>query len=1059
VLVSAGTVTQDFAMQASQGAESEQRSAGGEASVDVADPVRTDSVWRLQLENLPVARRDPLSLMIYQPGVQLIGGDERNSPTNGSRQAANSITMDGVSVGNAQNPRLGVPAFEIGPDVLEAIRIVTAGAKAEYGQGSGSHVTLTSRHGGNRWSGELFDYFSTKAMNATGFFHNSSSGGNYPVFSQNIYGGSFSGPLWKERTFTFLSYEGRRTDQAVSTNQVVLTSAAKAGIFQWYRPGTKTLQSFDIAGNDPRKLGIDRTVAALLAKLPDPNNTDIGDGLNTSGYRYNAPADNQYDRVTMRLDHALTSHHRLFSRFSLDKSRAVDVQNGGQAPYPGGPEDTIGGRNWAVVAGSDWTPGSRVVSELRFGHTYSKLDVQRPGRAQSAMVIPNTYVAPAGSSFPRTDSFPVDEVSETITAAHGRHVLKAGASYRRTLLDSTDFSGSYPDVTLGRYFGNLPLSSIGPSSTSAISAADRQKFENFYNDLLGRVESVSGTSYSNLQQFLPAGSPRTRSYSLQDYAAFVQDDWKLSKNFTLNFGVRYELSSVPRERNNLQGVLDQASLVTTSAHLSGLTVVPSDSWYRRDPNNWGPRVGFAWDMSGRGKTVLRGSYGLFYDRLAGAATSFVDQNTVGYSQLMTAYPNVLGTDVRLSDGIANLTPSGAPVVKLPATRSATEAIFDPALRTGYVHQFSMGLQKQITPNTLIEAAYVGSRGTKLFTGVDLNQTRIEGDFLQAFNQLHSFRQNGTPIPASNTLVRIFGSAAGAISAIGGSNIDLNLVGTAADAVDRTYYSKYAAAGVTDSYLRNFPQFNQFLWGTNAGRSWYDSAQFSIRRTSGPLTLRANYTWSKAFDTVSTDGTSFSLPLDSFNPAIKAPSDTDRRHIFNALGVYEIPIGSARRFDSSSSKFVDWVLGNWNLGMLAVWESGAPFSVSSGRATAQAGSYSLADYSDSHAIGAVQRQKDGVDWFTNAQIALFSFPSAGGRGSSGRNSFVGPGYFNLDASMVKRYRIGEQRNVLFRVDVFNVMNTVSFALPGANLSDSSTFGKLLSQQGRPRFVQVALRFQF
>ncbi len=795
--------------------------------------------------------------------------------------------------------------------------------------------------------------------------------------------------------------------------------------------------------------------------MPAPTNATIGDGLNTGGFQFDNPATIDAQQAMIRIDHNLNAGKSLFLRLNWDRSSATDFQNDADPRYPGAISGENLTRNLGFAAGWDWDLGPRKANELRVGYMKPSTSLNRDARAKGPMLLANSWTDPLDPSFPSSYSSPTIDVSDYFTLAKTNHTIKFGGSFGFRRQNLGDASGIYPNVTFGQNFGNAPPVSIGPSGNSVISAADRQTFVLLYNDLLGRMESVVQTFNSNLSSFLPAGTPRTRSFSFQQYSAFVQDDWRIRPNLMLNLGVRYELGRTPSETNGLQGALDQVSSITNTAHINGFTFVPGKSWYSKDLNNFAPRLGFAWDiLRGKRRLVMRGGWGIYYDGLIGATTNFVDQNSQGLSQTVDVYPNQTGTDVRLRDGIPSPAPPSAPILKPPSTRSSPIAIFDPNLRSPYVQQFQLGLQKEIFADTVIDAAYVGMRGKRLFMDVNLNQTKIEGDFLQAFKQIQAYRNVGAPVPPSNTLVRLFGSTNAAISAIGGSTFDSGQVGLAADIVDRTYYTRYAAAGVSDFYLRNFPQFSDLIFGTNAGSSSYDSFQAGFRRSKAFYMVSAHYAWSKAFDNISTDGAEFISPADSFNPGSnKGPSDFDRRHIINAVGRLTIPFGKHQRYASDIPGLLDAIIGGWNLSGMGIWESGARFSVTSGLQTAQAGVATLADYSGSHEIGSVTRITTAVTWFSPDQILAFSTPTAGGRGTSGRNSFVGPRYVNLDVALYKNFHVKESKNLAFRGEIYNVLNRAHFGVPNSNLADPTTFGTITTTLGTPRIIQLALRLEF
>ncbi len=372
--------------------------------------------------------------------------------------------------------------------------------------------------------------------------------------------------------------------------------------------------------------------------------------------------------------------------------------------------------------------------------------------------------------------------------------------------------------------------------------------------------------------------------------------------------------------------------------------------------------------------------------------------------------------------------------------------------------FSLKLEKPLW-GAILEAGYVATRGKDLFRYLNLNQTKTDGDFLEAFLQLKEYRDMGTPVPSSNTLMQIFGSPLAALNALRGSNFDTNQVGVAADILDTSYYGDYAAAGVSDFYLRNFPQFDQFLFGTNAAESWFDSLQLGIRKSTYHYDLRAYYTWSKSLDTVSSGCATCVKPSDSFNPGIdKAPSDFSRTHVLSVAWNYRLPFMRDRDTDMDVPGWANFVFGGWELGTLWIWESGSHFSVDTGLQNRYAGVTSLANLEGSRKLGNISKQNNRTYWFRPEQLNLFSFPEAGEIGNSGRNSFTGPRYFNLDAVLRKNFWIGEEKSIQFRFEAYNVFNSTRFANPISNLNNS-LFGVITSTNGNPRRIQMALKLQF
>lgn len=1022
------------------------------------DSQMTGTVTRNEIEALPLLTRDPLTLSAYQPGVQFAPGNVGSSSVNGARAASSAVMLDGIEVTNVNAPGLGSTLLGVNTDTVEQFRVVTAGAAAQYGRVAGAQVEAVTRSGASAWHGRAYDYFQDKALNAGEFFANA-SGLPAPKFRQNRYGASITGPAQPGRIFLFGNYEGRRTSQDLSRNRLVLTPEAKGGLFRWLPPQSTVTQQFDIVANDPRKLGIDPTVASALALLPDPNNTDLGDGLNTGGFRFNNPIDSHADQFTVRADFDWSPRHRVFYRHSWERELAIDWQNNADATYPGRPQGEQKNLAWGNSAGWEWVLSEKTVNEFRFGYMQAKVDFLRPDFQTAPMFYSNTFTDPFNISPPQDMRSKIYEAVDNLTTVRGNHVLKGGFSFRSVTQSRYAYAGSYPLVTFAPLNGNAVPSTIGPYASTTISAADRLTFENLYNDLLGRMDEVAQTFYGDLTSFQPGGSPRNRDYRAGEYAGFVQDTWRLRPDLTINAGVRYDLFGVPSERDSLQAVLDKAALASPEANIDDFTLQRGGDLYKENRHGFAPRAGFAWDPLHSGKTVIRGSYGIFYDRYSGAATSLVDANTPGFTQDASLFPNLAGTDRRLSDGIPLPPVPGSPALTLPATRSVSIALYNPELRSAYLEQYSLRVQRQIPLNIFLEVGYVGSRGRDLPINRDLNQNKIEGDFLKSFNELRDFRLNLTPIPPGNTLVRIFGSGNAAITAIGGRTLEQGLVGDAADTVDTQYYSRYAPAGISEYYLRNFPQFNRFVTVTDEGSSYYDSLQVRVLRYSGPFRVNANYTWSKSQDNASFEPSSLASPLDSFDLALdKGLSDGQRRHVLT-LALACTPLFKSDGWLANAPSSIRKILQDWDLGALFVWESGPAFTVYSGKRTTGSSADSRANYSGSPNIGSVIRASNGIFWFSSDQATAFSAPVPGGEGTSGRNMFHGPSYRDLDLALTRHIRLRESRALVVRGEVYNLFNRANFGLPGANLVQPADFGRITSTYGTPRILQIALRFEF
>jgi hypothetical protein len=1078
----AATVSQMYRLKVGQTTDTITVEANA-VTVQTADSEIARAITLRDIDTLPQLGRTPITLAVFQPGVQINPGDLTFSHVNGQRQGSNNSKLDGIDVNDSLVPRLGLSLTANNTDSVEEFRVVTEGGKAEYGRSAGAQVELVTRSGTNSYHGSAFDYLRNTNLNANDYFNNQSHTPR-PKFIQNIFGGTFGGPVLHDKTFVFGNYQGRRTHQDTVRNRTVLTDSARQGIFKW-KDSSGAIQSFNIAANDPRHIGVDPQMAKLFALVPPSNNTDVGDGLNTAGFRFNNSTPSYEDQFTIRGDHNITQSLKAFLRWSWQRNSSIDSLNNADATYPGQPQGFQGGHRWGFSAGSDWAINPTLFNEFRIGHQSASVVFARPARLKGPTVITNLFNPdPINSAYAQGRNSPVNDITDNMSKVKGNHTFRWGTNIRHTLQTGFNDNGIYQNVTTAAANGNTPT--LPAALVGKLSTAQTTTFNSLYNDVLGRMDAVAETFLStDLKTFQPSGVTRQRDYTLNESGYFFQDDWKIRRNVTLNLGLRWEFFGIPNEKNGIQATVTDPGQVTPFNTATNLTVTQSNAWYKHDLNNFAPRVGFSWDLFGDGKTALRGNYGVFYDRAIGATVNSVDGNSPGFSQQVVVNPNAAaGSDVRVNDGVPLPAQPAAPVLTLPVTgRSANLQIFNPNLRTGYVQAVSLNIQRELMRNTIVEVGYVGNRGTKLFMNRDFNQAKIDGDFLTAFKEIQAFQANGTPTSPGNVLVKMFGSASAVLSSsLGASNFQLGNIGTVANTLDRTLNSRYANAGLPQTYLRNYPQFAAVIVGTNDGRSYYDALQVSVRRSTGALRMSANYTYSKSIDNITIEGNGYTASIDSFRTDLnRSLGDFDHRHSFNASTIYTLPFGKGQRFGGGVPTWLDTVVGGWEVGSLFILQDGIPFTISSQRTTRHISNGSTAtvntwsNFSGDHHIGGIHYQPDGsITYFTPQEIAGFSFPAAGEIGNSGRNDFRGPRFFNVDMSLVKKFHLTERHTLTFRAEAYNLLNNPNFSVPlttaslnaantNFNLTNIANFSKLSQTVGAQgtaaRTMQLTLRYDF
>jgi hypothetical protein len=987
------------------------------SAVNTETSVLGRTVDNRTLNDLPILSgangRNPLALAPLQAGV-MPAGQVGPFSVNGQRAQSNNFLLDG---GDSNDLAINVPDAVNGfsPDALQEFRILTNTYSADYGRNSGAVVALISKSGTNEYHGNLFHFFRNRVLNATPFFNNAAPsfvGLRKPQFNVNEFGGTIGGPLHlprfgeggpaiisgKDRTFFFFSYLGFRRRQGVSQTATVPTQAQRNIINAVGTPEAK----------------------ALLALIPAAN----------SGNTLFSSASNSLDRdqFSIRGDHRFSEANSMFVTFFNEDQVFTDPFAFGGSTIPGfGTKGDLRFTNVVVSDFHTFSPSS--VNEFRFSwhqrDTLSVIPLNRTSPADLGIegIVPDD---PAASGPPRVDITGFSTFGNTIQGPQGRddntfqyvdnfshnrgnHHLKFGGEYRSYYQNQTfDF------INNGLYFftGDM-VDILGkpviPGLTAALSDFAR-------GDVLEYVQNSAGT-------------PR---YETQNYTGFFQDDWKVRSNLTLNLGVRYELDTplVDSEDRINTFRRGQKSTVFPTAPVGlvfpGDTGIPR-STYQTDKNNFGPRVGFAWDVFGNAKMSLRAGYGLYYDTVISETTlqfltapPFAIQPFSDCTTIDNPFFNALCTNpIAQPFPFTPVQPGGTFDFTSVAPISMT--INDPDFKTPYSHQYNLNIQWEFMKNYLLEVGYVGTAGINLLTRREINPALLIG---------------ANPSTANTNQRRLFNQGHPDTAAFGG------------------------------------PVFSNITNQETSANSNYNSLQVTVsKRFSDGLYFQNAYTWSHCIDNSSglRSNTRFNDPS-----ADRGNCDQDIRHRNVLSYIYELPLYKDQK------GFAGKVLGGWQISGVTVLQTGTPFNITepTDRSLSGAGSdrpdvvgsgqLQFFDPRNTNASnGGPNRSFNGTGGGTaTASTNPFfrrvgsgtSLALGGGRfGSLGRNVFHGPGDMIFDFTMMKRTRIGENKIVEFRSEFFNIFNHANFGNPNGSIG-SANFGRITTTRD-PRLIQFALKFVF
>jgi hypothetical protein len=960
---------------------------------------------------LPLNGRDWTSLATLQPGVDSVGSIQANTggpdrarrgygvqmTVSGSRPTQNNYRIDGISVNDYTNGGPGsVEGSTLGVEAVQEFSVLTSNYSAEYGRTSGGVINALTKSGTNQYHGDVYEYLRNSALDARNFFDPA----QIPAFRRNQFGASLGGPLVKDRTFFFADYEGLRENQGITSTVPVPSLAVRQGILcSIPQAGVCSTQQVSGAFNPDPATGIDKAVLPYLNLWGAPNAGLSGNG-DVGFYAFTAPHITSENFGTVRLDHWFSKTDSIFGSYQYDFATATQ-------PDPAN-DVLVGNSTGRAYVALEETHifSSQVINSARFGLNRSLHTAQgqsainplasnpalgeSPGADNPQIDVPGyVSIQPGLNQTERLDFFENSyQGYDDLFLTHGIHSLKIGFAFERVQLNAFDPApageiafGTLGDPANNGFLTNNPIVLFAP-----LPSAPFIRF-NFRSSIFG---------------------------------GYVQDDIRLRPTLTLNLGLRYEMSTVPSEIHGHLSALRSPFDQTFDDTVVGKSVFQNPTYH-----NFEPRIGFAWDPFGNGKTSVRGGFAIFDVLPLPYLLGQFATNTAPFTEN--------GTATNLPAGSF---PTGA--FDILATNAASNLglripYIQPNPKRNYVMQWNLNLQRELVPNLMASIAYVGSRGVHMiFRADDIN----------------------TVLPTQ--------------------------------VAPRTYLWP-APVGTGTPISPSIGRMDTLQWNNDSYFDGLEAQV--IKRMSHGFEVQGSYTWSRAIDggdgSIASDSFVNSIPsLFFFLPQYRrAVSDFNITHNLTINYLWSIPT------PNSLQGPLAWAAKGWQLGGIMQIKSGLPFTPLIGGDPLGLNSSAPFAYPDRLTGPGCSAPVNPGNANAYIKVNCFALPvatpaiaslcvpfapngvTAPGTcsnllGNGGRNEIYGPGLIDFDFSVIKETRISERLHMQFRAEIFNLFNHTNFNPPLANNvlfnqdgSANSAAGALDSTSTTSREVQFAVKLVF